>query len=530
MRKDTKRNLFIAATYGAVLLLGLMLGQHYADDNKRTGAATLLPLGLGYTGKVQHIIDLITTNYVDSVDVGQLQHQAIGEIISRLDPYSEYLYPQTVLARRQTLEGSFEGIGIEYYKLLDTIVTVGLIAGGPAEQGGLRAGDRLIAIDGDTIAGVNVSEKTIAEKIRGQIGTPIHIEVLRNGHMLSHSLTVMRGQVAVSSIDAAYALDSITAYIKVKRFGAKTAEEFSEALNELKSAGAQRLILDLRENGGGYFDAATALASQFFDHRELLVYTEGAHEPRTNYYSTTNGLFGKGQLVVLIDEQSASASEIVAGAVQDLNRGVVVGRRSFGKGLVQEQFGFGDGSALNLTVARYYTPSGRCIQKAYPKNSAVFVAMRPQETRTPADTTSAMLHQRHESLVHPSDSSGGIVPDIWAPASDQDTSKWYQRVRAANLIEEYVYGSLARTVPGYSAENFLAKYKLPAAAYERFLAYAKTRGITCSAREAQALKPYICRDMEALLGRFYFGREIFFRVQNRTDKMLATALNALAGG
>src|SRR5690606_24567639 len=273
-------------------------------------------------------------NYVDSVDVDELQNLAINEIMEQLDPHSEYLYPQAALRQHQTLEGGFEGIGIEYYKLNDTLITVGLIPGGPAEEAGMQVGDKLIAINGDTIAGVNITEQAIEEKIRGRRGTPITISILRKGRPVSQPLRVMRDRVEVSSIDAAYIIDSAaTAYIKVKRFGAKTAEDFEQALKNLKKAGAKRLIVDLRENGGGYFSAATALASEFFVGKELLVYTEGAHEERTDYYSTSNGLFGKGALAVLIDEQSASASEIVAGAVQDLERGVIVGRRSFGKGL-----------------------------------------------------------------------------------------------------------------------------------------------------------------------------------------------------
>lgn len=540
MRKDTKRNLFVAATYGAVLLLGLLLGQNFADDNRQSGTGSLLPLGLGHTGKVQRMIDLIAANYVDSVDVDELQNLAINEIMEQLDPHSEYLYPQAALRQHQTLEGSFEGIGIEYYKLNDTLITVGLIPGGPAEEAGMQVGDKLIAINGDTIAGVNITEQAIEEKIRGRRGTPITISILRKGRPVSQPLRVMRDRVEVSSIDAAYIIDSAaTAYIKVKRFGAKTAEDFEQALKNLKKAGAKRLIVDLRENGGGYFSAATALASEFFVGKELLVYTEGAHEERTDYYSTSNGLFGKGALAVLIDEQSASASEIVAGAVQDLERGVIVGRRSFGKGLVQEQFGFGDGSALNLTVARYYTPSGRCIQKTYPETSAVVKTAEAEPAAAKTGTARAgqawPVGQRdygsspNVASGRRADQGGGIAPDVWVPPGGQDTSAWYRRIRKANLIEEYVYGSLTQSIPAYSVENFLARYSLPDQVYADFMAYVRARGIPCSDREAQAVKTLVCTDMEALLGRFYFGSEAFYRVRNRSDETLAIALNVLAG-
>lgn len=543
MRRETKRNLFIAGTYGAALLLGLLLGQNYADNNRQSGTSTLLPLGLGHTGKVQRMIDLIAANYVDSVDVEALQDLAISEIMEQLDPHSEYLYAQAAVRQHQALEGSFDGIGIEYYRLNDTLTVVGLIPGGPAEKAGILVGDRLIAINGDTIAGIHVSDRTIEEKMRGRKGTPLDIHIQRAGRTIAQPLRVVRDRVEVSSIDAAYIVDSVTAYVKVKRFGANTASDFETALKNLKNAGAKRLVLDLRENKGGYFSAATALASQFFADKKLLVYTEGAHEDRTDYYSAADGLFGKGALAVLIDEQSASASEIVAGAVQDLNRGIIVGRTSFGKGLVQEQFGFGDGSALNLTVARYYTPLGRCIQKTYPTNRNVVKAPNASpradleltdDTHRPA-AGQADLTQFNEggSSIEMSDRSvlsGGITPDVWVPFGSQDTSTWYQRLRKAGIIEEYVYGRLAQSVPTYSADHFLAKYRLPDEVYADFVGYTQARGIPLPQDESPAVQALVRTDIEALLGRFYFGSEVFFRVRNRSDEMLAVALDALEKG
>lgn len=536
MRNETKRNLFVAATYGAVLLLGLLLGQNFADENDQSGTTRLLPLGLGSsTGKVQRMLDLIATNYVDSVDVDELQRLAIEEIMDQLDPHSEYLYPRAALKQQQVLEGSFEGIGIEYYNLNDTLITVGLIAGGPAQEAGMQVGDKLIAINDDKIAGVNITEKEIEDKIRGRRGTPIAIQIHRHGQDVPEPLHVMRNRVEVSSIDAAYIIDSATAYVKIKRFGARTAEDFGSALLNLQKAGAKRLIVDLRENGGGYFSAATALASQFFSDKELLVYTEGAHEKRTDYYSTADGIFGKGPLAVLIDEQSASASEIVAGAIQDLKRGIILGRRSFGKGLVQEQFGFGDGSALNLTVARYYTPLGRSIQKIYPKNETLFkagssmkVKTKAEEEPTAGEPNDSLEASRIDSgqVVYP---AGGINPDIWVPQDSSVASILYQKIRRTNLIERYVYGHLVKSIPAYSVENYLKGYSLPDEAFADFLAYAHMQGITYADREVQQIKPLICTDMEALLGRFYFGSEAFFKVRNRSDQMLTMALNILDG-
>lgn len=529
MRKETKKNLFVAASYGAALFLGLLLGQNFADENRKSGLGAVLPLGISdKSGKVQRMIDLITSNYVDSVNVDWLQNRAIDEIMAQLDPHSEYLKPNQALRQHETLEGSFEGIGIEYYNLHDTLMTVGLIIGGPAQRAGMRVGDKLIAINGDAIAGVNISERTIEEKIRGRKGTAIEITINRNGNNQPLPIKVTRDRVEVSSIDAAYIIDSATAYIKIRRFGARTSDDFKQALLKLKKQGAQRLILDLRENGGGYFSAATALASQFFVDKQLIVYTQGAHEARTDYYSTADGIFGDGKLVVLIDEQSASASEIVAGAIQDLGRGIIVGRRSFGKALVQEQFGFNDGSALNLTVARYYTPLGRCIQRSYtPYSDKIdLIAPEPQHTDTMALLPKNVFKTQSGRLI---DGGGGISPDLWIPLDSNGVSILYRKIRQANLIETYVYGRLTTSVPSYSVENYLKGYFLPDKEYDDFLQYVREKGVDYTEQEANTAKPIVRTDIEALLGRYYFGSEAFFKVRNRSDQVLAQALIALQG-
>ena len=516
----------MAATYGAVLFLGLLLGRNFSDENSPSGRSnTLLPLGIiDNRGKVVRLIDLITDNYVDSIGIADLQELAIGEIVAQLDPHSEYLRPSQALQQHETLAGNFEGIGIEYYILNDTLMTVGLIPDGPAQQAGMRVGDKLLAINGDTIAGHPISEKMLETKIRGRRGTAIEIAIHRNGVDLPLPLKVMRDRVEVSSIDAAYLVDSVTAYIKISRFGARTAADFERSLQHLKKQGAQQLILDLRENGGGYFNAATALASCFFNDKQLIVYTEGAHEPRVDYYSSADGLFGDGELAVLIDENSASASEIVAGAIQDLDRGVIVGRQSYGKALVQEQFGFADGSAINLTVARYYTPSGRCIQKSYAIAADSLTPTPKLPLLGRADTVSYTTTSGKRVY-----GGGGISPDVVVPADSTRASLLYRKIRQAHLIETYVYGQLTKSVPTYSVENYLKGYFLPEAEYERFLQYTRDRGMVYGTQEADAVKSMVRSDIEALLGRYYFGSEAFFKVKNRSDEVLAQALSALHG-
>lgn len=527
-----------AAGYALALAIGLLLGQNYVDENHQSSATSLLPLGLtDKTGKVQRMIDLIATTYVDSVNVDELQELAIDEIISQLDPHSSYMSPTEARAQHETLEGSFEGIGVEYYRLNDTLMTVGLIADGPAVKAGLRVGDKLIAVNGQKIAGVGATDKEIENKIRGRRGSTLELGIYRDGTDLESPLKVVRDRIEISSIDAAYMIASKTAYIKVRRFGSRTTADFRDALDRLTKEGAQKLVLDLRENGGGYFSAATSLASQFFDERLLLVYTQGAHELRTDYYSTADGQFSGVELAVLIDELSASGSEIVAGAIQDLDRGIIVGRRSFGKGLVQEQFGFGDGSALNLTIARYYTPLGRSIQKSYQQNGPKLV-----KTPTPAslDSNKAALTQNSDSLVFFAGKKfttaagrivydgGGIMPDVYVPTDSSTKISFYRHLARENLVESYVYGRLTNSLPAYSIENFLSGYHLPDEDYSDFLEYIKERGIAVSNQEAQQAKGRIQRDIEALLGRYYFGNEAYFKVRNRSDDMLSHALQVLS--
>lgn len=536
MRKRTRKNLLEAAAYAAVLFLGLLLGQNFVDENHQMQPSSILPLGMSdRTGKVQRMLDLISANYVDSVNMDQLQELAIEEIIAQLDPHSGYLQPNEAKMQFQTLDGSFEGIGIEYFNLHDTLMTVGLIAGGPAEKAGLRVGDKLISIDGERIAGVDVTEKQIEQKIRGKRGSVIEIGIHRDGVNLPLPLKVARDRVEISSIEAAYIIDTATGYIKVRRFGARTADDFKKALVNLKKQGAQKLVLDLRENGGGYFSAATALVSQFFSDRRLIVYTQGANEPRTDYFSTADGAFGEGKLAVLIDEQSASSSEVVAGAVQDLDRGIIVGRRSFGKGLVQEQFGFGDGSALNLTIAKYYTPLGRSIQKPYVAKITTRTLFNTvpdstaRERLSPdSDSLSQSAYHRYTTLSgREVFGGGGIQPDIVVPLVTNGSNTFYRQIVRDNLIENYVYERLTKSLPAYSVENFLTGYQFPDKDYTNFLQYVRGQGISFTQKDARDTQVSVQSDIEALLGRYYFGNEAYFKVRNRTDQVVFHALDAL---
>ncbi len=525
MQKNTKRNLFVAATYGGVLMLGLILGQYYSNEQRSASGGILDPLGVDNTYKIQGMMDLISKTYVDSLNMDGVQDEAIAHVLSHLDPYSTYLQPEEAQNFNETLEGTFEGIGLEYFNLNDTLLVVSIIPNGPADKAGFRVGDQLLKIDNVNIAGVQKPLSEVDKLIRGKRGSALQIFVKREGYLLGKPIKVIRDQVNVSSLDAAYIIKPTVAYIKIRRFGLKTAEEFRKALKELQKRGASSLVVDLRENGGGYLHSAIQLASEFFKDKKLLVYTEGYNELRKDYFSAADGEFAEGKVAVLINENSASASEIFAGAIQDLDRGTIVGRRSYGKGMVQERFELPDGSTMNLSVARYYTPLGRDIQKKYALNPQFF--QNQTEQLWLLDTT----YQHTKAFVTKAGNrvfnGGGISPDVLVPIDSNAVSLKYREINSSSLIEQFVYERFTKKSPAYSIENFLQGYHLPDKEYAEFMTYLKNKGLHLNKRQEDDLHQLIQTDIESLVGRFYFGRDAYFKVRNRHDVFIDQAVKLL---
>ncbi|MNL00071.1 putative CtpA-like serine protease [compost metagenome] len=351
--------------------------------------------------------------------------------------------------------------------------------------------------------------------------------IKRNDEILTTPLKVVRDQVSVSTLDASYMIAPKIAYVKIRRFGHQTSEDFKIKLRDLKKSGAQDLILDLRGNGGGYVHTAIEMASMFFKDKRLLMYTEGANELRRDYFSTEPGHFSDGRIIVLINEETASASEIVTGALQDLDRGTVVGRRSYGKGLVQEQFDFADGSAVNLTVARYYTPLGRCIQRKYTRanyDQSKYMTTFDLWTLDTEFNTHEMYTTSQGKMLF---GGGGIQPDIVIPIDSNELSAKYREIYHSNSIQEFVYDRFTKKLPAYSIENFLSGYNLPDPEFNDFISFLSKKGIAVNKLEADRLHQIIQSDIEALVGRYYFGREAYFKIKNRKDQFVASALRAL---
>lgn len=522
-------------------LFGVIIGSTYQQNVIDSQDSNFPSFSLQRQSKLDKILKVVKNNYVDSVNTDSLQELAIADILNSLDPHSVYLPPKAAKNQNESLEGNFDGIGIEYYVLNDTLFVTHVRRNGPSFKAGLLKGDKIIAVNGERMIGNSLQTNNIINKLRGKRGSKVDVAVVRKGLVSPKTFEIVRDRIVVSSIDVSFLIKGAIGFIKISKFGANTNEDFSEVLDELQQKGMKSLILDLRGNGGGYLSAATAIADQFLPDGKLIVYTQGLHEPRTEYKATADGTFEKGKLMVLIDEGTASASEIVTGALQDLDRATIIGRRSFGKGLVQEQFGFGDGSAMNLTIARYYTPSGRSIQKSY-KNG--FDAYRDEinhrfEHGDYLSLDSALndsVFANHSKVYRTSKgkpvyAGGGIMPDIFVPMDTTDITPFYEKVEQSSYIPDFVYGKLINEISSnqyQSAEDFSTHYHLSEANFKAFVDFCKKKGLKkLDAREIKTSKPLIVNEIEALLGRYYFSEEGFYRVYNQQDDFVKKALKEL---
>jgi carboxyl-terminal processing protease len=366
---------YLPFIFAIVLALGVLLGLSLNfDRTSQPQERKFFSIGFDRYDKINDIVNYVYESYVDSIDRQELTEDAIVSLLKNLDPHSSYIPASAFRELNDPLMGSFEGIGIEFNMITDTVVVINPLTGGPSERIGLMAGDRIIKVEDENIAGLNMATNDVVRKLKGPKGTKVTVSVMRRGVDELIDFTITRDKIPSYSLDIAYMIDPNTGYIKLGKFSATSHQEFRSAMERLKREGMEKMILDLRGNGGGFLDAAISLADEFLSPETLIVYTDGRKRPKTFAHARRNGGFETQPLVILIDEWSASASEIIAGAVQDHDRGLIIGRRSFGKGLVQEQVQLGDGSALRLTVARYYTPSGRSIQKPYDNGSDEYFA------------------------------------------------------------------------------------------------------------------------------------------------------------
>lgn len=485
--------------------------------------------------KITDLLSYIRDEYVDTINIDQLTDEAIISLLGSLDPHSAYIPAKDLALMNEPLEGNFEGIGVEFNIIQDTIVVVSPIAGGPSEKLGVRPGDRIVTIDGENVGGIGIKNEEVIRKLRGKKDTIVKVGFARRGVATPIVLDIVRDRIPIYSVDAHYPLDGNIGYIKVSRFSATTFEEFAKALRELKPEQLNGLVLDLRGNPGGYLTAAIEMCDELLPKGDLIVYTEGRSRPKDLSHATARGMFEKGKLAVLIDEGSASASEIVAGAIQDNDRGTVIGRRSFGKGLVQEQVQLPDGAGLRLTIARYYTPSGRCIQKPYKMGQAYdddlltryeHGEMYSADSIAIADTVK--YYTRKGRVVH---GGGGIVPDVFVPLDTVGLSGLYSRVLAAGLLRDFSLDMAQRNRAAITlfkdGAAFAKNYQLPEAELISLRDKATKSGLKFSEADWQRAKPHLARYLKALVARSVWNGNGFYPVMNADDPALKAALEVI---
>lgn len=513
------------------IVLGIVIG-NYISTKKFT---------LDKDRKINAVLNLIQSEYVDSIDVKDLVEQAIPAIIGNLDPHSYYIPASDIRAENEKLDGSLSGIGVSFFMMNDTANVDQVIPNGPAEKVGMLAGDRIISVNGESIVGGTLTAEGIRSKIRGEKGTKVKIGVKRNSSKKTLTFTITRDDIPMNTVDVSYMIDNKTGYIKIAQFGKNTYDEFFAALSKLKKDGASRYIVDLRGNPGGYMEMAILMVNEFLEQGELIVYTKGRKEREDiQVWSDDQGSFHDAQVAVLIDEYSASASEIMAGALQDNDRGLVVGRRSFGKGLVQKQIYLPDSSAIRLTIARYYTPSHRCIQKDYTLGDEDDYSKELYDRYSHGELYSADSIKVDKSKIFRTANGrivyggGGIVPDIFVPNDTTGVTTYYRAVANLGLLQQYVYTYV--DINRDQLKNVKTVKQLmgmmpsdDALTYD-FVCYARDNGVPMRWYYINLSRSLIARQLRALVIRDVLGTEEFYRYYNRTDNTVNAALKALNDG
>ena len=526
---------FIPFLLAICLIAGIAIGTFYANHfsgNK---------LGIINTSsnKLNALLRIINDQYVDTVNMGELVEEAMPQILSELDPHSSYIPAKDLEAVNADLKGSFSGIGIQFTIQNDTIHVNSVIQGGPSEKVGLMAGDRIVEVDDSAFVGKIVTNSEAMKRLKGEKGSKVKLGVYRPGEKDLLHFTVIRGNIPVKSIDAAYMINEKVGYIKVNKFGETTYPELLIALAKLNQKNCEGLIVDLRGNTGGYMAAAIQMVNEFLPNNRLIVYTQGRKSPREDYNSNGTGSNQKMPLVVLVDEGSASASEIFAGAIQDNDRGTIVGRRSFGKGLVQQPIEFSDGSAIRLTIARYYTPSGRCIQKPYEKGKESEYELDLLTRYEHGEFFSADSIKQDETEVYhtrlgrPVYGGGGIMPDIFVPQDTTDMTSYFRMAANRGLIIRYTFDYTDQnrsTLQKYDTPEKMEAYLKGQNLLNKFAAWAEKKGL--KRRNNLMMKSRRLFEMSLYGNTIYnmLGMEAYVEYLNESDKTVLKAVEILEKG
>jgi carboxyl-terminal processing protease len=529
-----KITIYLPLLFAFVLIAGILAGIRLAP--KSAAGNKVYSINLSGYNKISDILTLINRDYVDTVNIEEIQDEAITDILSKLDPHSQYIPASDFDQVNEQLEGNFEGIGVQFRIEKDTVMVISPIAGGPSEKAGIRAGDRIVIVEKDTIAGVGIANEDVMKALKGPRGTKVNIRVFRRSEPELLDFTLTRNVIPTYSVDIAYMVDDSIGYVKLNKFSATTHEELTRALRKLKEEGMHQLILDLRNNTGGYLQAAINVSDEFLKDEELIVYTEGKSRPRNYAYATAKGNFEDEELIILIDEGSASASEIVAGAIQDNDRGTIMGRRSFGKGLVQEPMNLYDGSAIRLTVARYYTPTGRCIQKPYDNGKEDYYA----EFHNRFVNGEAL----HADSIHFSDSlkyvtpggkvvygGGGIMPDIFVPIETGENLAYYNRLINKGVVYDFAFDytdTHRKELQRYGdVKAFDRGFRIDEKMMQEFFEYADAHGVKRDPAGIAANRETIRTLLKALIVRNVLDDAGFYPIYLRIDNTFQQAVKQM---
>lgn len=484
---------------------------------------------------VQEVLDLVHRKYVDNVNTDSLGNVAIQSILNGLDPHSVFIPVKRLQQLNEDLEGVFFGIGIEFSIINDTTNTLRVIKGGPSETAGLQVGDKFITVNDSLIAGNHTTVETIKDLIGGKGGSIVNVTLMRKGKEIRKE--IKRGPVRLYSVDAAYMINDTTGFLRINKFSETTYKEFMAAMDTLNRRGMKSLILDLRDNGGGILTEAIHIADEFLDDTKLITYTEGAHSPKKEYKCDKEGVFEKGKVVVVINEGTASASEVLAGALQDWDRATIIGRRSFGKGLVQEQYELSDGSGLRLTVARYYTPLGRSIQRSYKNgNEAYYHDILDRFKHGEMESADSIKHAGQKKYTSASGRTlyggGGISPDIFVAVDTLLFEKPVMKALMAGTLNEFVYYNYLNYPSAFKGLNtstdFKMNYTVNDSVLHRFKQFAEKDSIYINLNNANQ-KYQLAVQIKILTARLIWGTEGFFETKNNSDSMIIKSLEVIDG-
>lgn len=524
--KNIKYSVYIPVLLALALVAGVIIGNKL---NRNSGGNFQ---AAAKVNKFDAIVDLIQNAYVDSISTDSLVEKTIPQLLKNLDPHTTYIPAKEMVGVEEEMRGNFGGIGVQFSIQNDTVMVVDVISGGPSSKLGIVPGDRIVTVNDTLLVGKTLKNEKVLSKLRGEKGTKVNVGIKRKGIKDLISFTITRGEIPIYSVDVNYMIDESTGYIKVSRFGEQTYEEFMQGMKELDQQGMKNVIVDLRGNPGGYLNAVIKMVNEFLPKGQLIVYTQGNSQPRKTFQSDSRGTYRDKGIVVLVDDFSASASEIFAGAIQDNDRGWIVGRRSFGKGLVQEQIPFNDGSAVRLTVARYYTPSGRCIQKPYDKGNdeyyndimerAIHGEFQKADSIKYQDTVKYKTSSGR--IVH---GGGGIMPDFFVPADTTGYSDFYSKVTQKGLVYQFALeyaDSNRKQLSNFKNSTDFDGFFKQVNTFNLFVQYADKKGVKAKPADLKISEKVISHQVKAYIARNILGEKGFYPIIQNIDNTLLEAI------